>query len=282
MNTEPISLFLNPVAGRGRAGRYIRHISSFLDSLALRHVIVQSESVGNLEAKVFDAVSAGAGKILVAGGDGSIHEVVNGILRSGRPADLGVIPIGTGNDFAKACSIPVDWREAATELAVRMEKNTPARAIDAGRMNDRFFANCAGIGFDAKVNRIARDIQWRVGDFVYLAAVFKGMLDGVITPHVTIKFLDQTIEGPITLANISNGAWVGGMFHIAPMARNDDGEFDLVIAGAVSSHRIDGNLSRFPAGLTSNVARPSELQCQNRSAKAVPRRRGAKVPARWR
>ena len=85
MNTEPIPLFLNPVAGRGRAGRKIRNIAALLDSLALNHVVVQSESVGNLETRVFDAVSAGAKKIMVAGGDGSIHEVVNGILRSGRP-----------------------------------------------------------------------------------------------------------------------------------------------------------------------------------------------------
>ena len=238
MNTEPIPLFFNPVAGRGRAGRTIPQVTRLLDSVGLVHVLVASESVGDLETKVFDAVSAGAEKILVAGGDGSIHEVVNGILRSGRPIDLGVIPIGTGNDFAKACSIPVGWEDAITELAGRLQSNTPARLIDAGRMNDRFFANGAGIGFDAKINRIARDIQWRIGDLVYLAAVFKGMIDGVTTPHVTMKFSGQTVEGPITLANVSNGAWVGGMFHIAPMARNDDGELDLVIAGAVTRLRI--------------------------------------------
>ena len=238
MNTEPIPLFLNPVAGRGRAGRTIPQVTRLLDSVGLVHVLVASESVGDLESKVFDAASAGAEKILVAGGDGSIHEVVNGILRSGRPIELGVIPIGTGNDFAKACSIPVGWEDAITELAGRLQSNTPARLIDAGRMNDRFFANGAGIGFDAKINRIARDIQWRIGDLVYLAAVFKGMIDGVTTPHVTMKFSGQTVEGPITLANVSNGAWVGGMFHIAPMARNDDGELDLVIAGAVTRLRI--------------------------------------------
>ncbi len=238
MNTGPIPLFLNPVAGRGRAGRSIPQITRLLDSVGLIHVLVESESVGDLETRVLDAVSAGVKKVLVAGGDGSIHEVINGILRSGQPVELGVIPIGTGNDFAKACSIPVDWKEAIMELADRLQSNTPARSIDAGRMNDRFFANGAGIGFDAKINRIARDIKWRIGDLVYLAAVFKGMMDGVTTPRVTITFSGQSVEGPITLANVSNGAWIGGMFHIAPMARNDDGELDLVIAGAVSRLRI--------------------------------------------
>ena len=238
MNTGPIPLFLNPVAGRGRAGRTIPQVTRLLDSVGLMHILVKSESVGDLEARVLDAVSAGAKKVLVAGGDGSIHEVVNGILRSGRPVELGVIPIGTGNDFAKACAIPVDWKEATVELAGRLQSNTPARSIDAGRMNDRFFANGVGIGFDAKINRIARDIQWRIGDLVYLAAVFKGIMGGVTTPHLTMKFSGQTVEGPITLANVCNGAWVGGMFHMAPMARNDDGELDLVITGAVSRLRI--------------------------------------------
>lgn len=238
MNTGPIPLFLNPVAGRGRAGRTIPQVTRLLDSVGLMHILVKSESVGDLEARVLDAVSAGAKKVLVAGGDGSIHEVVNGILRSGRPVELGVIPIGTGNDFAKACAIPVDWKEATVELAGRLQSNTPARSIDAGRMNDRFFANGVGIGFDAKINRIARDIQWRIGDLVYLVAVFKGIMGGVTTPHLTMKFSGQTVEGPITLANVCNGAWVGGMFHMAPMARNDDGELDLVITGAVSRLRI--------------------------------------------
>ncbi len=238
MNTGPIPLFLNPVAGRGRAGRTIPQVTRLLDSVGLMHILVKSESVGDLEARVLDAVSAGAKKVLVAGGDGSIHEVVNGILRSGRPVELGIIPIGTGNDFAKACSIPVDWKEATMELAGRLQSNTPARSIDAGRMNDRFFANGVGIGFDAKINRIARDIQWRIGDLVYLAAVFKGIMGGVTTPHLTMKFSGQTVEGPITLANVCNGAWVGGMFHMAPMARNNDGELDLVITGAVSRLRI--------------------------------------------
>jgi len=234
---------------------------------------VRSESVGNLETKVFDAVSAGAKRILVAGGDGSIHEVVNGILRSGRTIDLGVIPIGTGNDFAKACSIPVQWESAVRELADRLHSNTPARPVDAGRMNNRFFANGAGIGFDAKVTRIARDIRWRVGDLVYLAAVFKAMIDGVTTPHVTMKFSGQTIEGPVTLANFSNGAWVGGMFHIAPMARNDDGMLDLIFATPISRIRIMALLPKLMRG--SHIEQPDIKhvrlrRCEVTATAAVP------------
>ncbi len=100
MNTVPVPLFFNPMAGRGRSGRNILQVVELLRSLGVNPVLVRSDSVGDLETKVLAAVSAGTKRILVAGGDGSIHVVVNGILRSGETVELGVIPTGTGNDFA--------------------------------------------------------------------------------------------------------------------------------------------------------------------------------------
>jgi len=186
--------------------------------------------------------------MIVAGGDGSIHEAVNGILSAARNVALGVIPIGTGNDFAKAAGIPLHWEDAATLLAERMKAGTAPRAIDIGRMNERYFANGAGVGFDAKVTKIARANRLPIGDLVYLLAVVQAMWDGVITPRLTIRFNGQTKTGPMTLANISNGAWVGGMFQIAPAARNDDGELDLLVAGPVSRLRILQLLPRLMSG----------------------------------
>lgn len=254
MDAEPIPLFFNPVAGRGRAGRCIPQVSESLRSLGVNHSLVKSESVGDLEARVLAAAMAGAKKILVAGGDGSIHEAINGILFSGKSVELGIVPIGTGNDIAKACSIPVRWQNAVRQLGERIGNGMPARAIDAGRMNDRFFANGAGIGFDAKVTAIAREIGWRIGHVVYLIAVVKAMLDGVVTPQVSMRFSGQAFEGPITLVNISNGPWIGGLFHIAPQAKNDDGELDLVLAGPVSRLRIIALLPRLMRG--SHIRQP--------------------------
>ncbi len=88
MNTVPVPLFFNPIAGRGRSGRNILQVVELLRSLGVNPVLVRSESVGDLETKVLAAVSAGTKRILVAGGDGSIHEVVNGILRSGETVEL--------------------------------------------------------------------------------------------------------------------------------------------------------------------------------------------------
>jgi YegS/Rv2252/BmrU family lipid kinase len=238
MSSEPVPLFINPIAGRGRAGREASSIRDLLSTCGVAVELIESTAAGDLEEKVFRACAARADRIIVAGGDGSVHEAVNGLLRAKSNTALGVIPLGTGNDFAKACSIPRNWEDATELLANRLCNQAPLRYVDAGRMNERFFANGAGIGFDAKINRIASNLRLPIGDLVYLIAVFQGMWDGVITPNVKISYDGGKYEGPITLANISNGPWVGGMFHIAPMAKINDGKLDLIFVSPVNRLRI--------------------------------------------
>jgi diacylglycerol kinase (ATP) len=198
----------------------------------------QSAGVGDLESQVAEAVHGGATQLIVAGGDGSIHEAVNGIMTAGGGAALGVVPVGTGNDFAKAAGIPLDWEAAATLLGRRIADDANPRRIDLGRMNDRWFANGAGIGLDAKVTQIARSYRWPIGDLVYLVAIFRAMIDGIATPDILIESDGLQWDGPLTLANVSNGPWVGGMFHISPMANNEDGVLELLIAAPVTRRRI--------------------------------------------
>lgn len=241
-------LFLNPTAGRGRAGKRQPRILQILQSGGVDVELQNSSAVGDLEERVCDAVRAGVRRVLVAGGDGSIHEAINGILRGGASARLGVIPTGTGNDFAKACGISLNWEHTSQLLAERIESTQASRKIDIGRCNDRFFGNGVGIGFDAEVTRIARSIRLPIGDIVYLIAVFRAMLSGVSTPTVTLSADNVDWHAPMTLANVSNGAWVGGMFHIAPPADNTDGMFDLVLAKPVSRRRIMALLPKLLRG----------------------------------
>jgi diacylglycerol kinase (ATP) len=184
----------------------------------------------------------------VAGGDGSVYEALNGILAAENPASLGVVPTGTGNDFAKACDIPLNWEHAARLLADRLSSGQHAKVIDVGKMNDRYFANGAGIGFDATVNSLARSYRMPIGDLVYLLALFRAMLNGIATPDLRIAAGDFSWTGPATLVSISNGPWVGGMFHIAPMARNSDGRLELMIAEPVTRRRILRLLPKLMSG----------------------------------
>jgi len=248
MAVDPLRLFLNPTAGRGRAGRRQQRIIELLEGSDTELELHMSRAVGDLEELVRQEVDDGATRVIVAGGDGSIHEAVNGIMRSVNTAALGVIPTGTGNDFAKACAIPLDWEHATRLLADRLSVNQYAKMIDIGTMNGRFFANGAGIGFDARVTRIARGYRLPMGDFVYLLAIFRAMLDGLTTPRLEVTATELSWSGPATLASISNGPWIGGMFHIAPMAKNDDGKLELMVADPVSRRRILSLLPRLMAG----------------------------------
>lgn len=257
MSAPPVPLFLNPAAGRRRAGKRAAHIVQLLQQSGVPVELQQSTAVADLERRVFEACTGGTPRIIVAGGDGSIHEAVNGILRAGGKTRLGVIPSGTGNDFAKACDISLDWPRATTALAQRMQSGRPARRIDVGRMNERYFANGAGIGFDARVTKVARSYRWPIGDFVYLLAILRCLADGIATPSVTISAGDLQWQGPLTLASISNGAWIGGMFHIAPMAANNDGTLELMIADPVTRRRI---LSLLPKLMSGDHVSEREIQ----------------------
>ena len=248
MTAPLVHLFLNPTAGRGRAGRRQARIVEIFTGGGVPLEIHTSGAVGDLEERVKTAVDAGATRVVVAGGDGSVYEAVNGIMRSGQSASLGIVPTGTGNDFAKACDFSLNWDHAARLLADRLVAGQIARTIDIGIMNDRYFANGAGIGFDAKVTRLARGYRLPMGDFVYLLAIFRAMLDGIATPRLRLQADDYSWDGPATLANISNGPWIGGMFHIAPMAVNNDGELELIIADPVTRRRIVALLPKLMSG----------------------------------
>ena len=226
MTTPALPLYLNPTAGRGRAGRRIARISEIFAAAGIAIDVHASCAVGDLEEQVLAAVSGGTDRILVAGGDGSVHEAANGIMRAKRGARL----------------------RATQLLAARLAAGETLGRIDMGRMNERYFANGAGIGLDAKVTRIARSYSWPIGDFVYLFAIFRCMLDDIATPTMTLVAQDFEWSGPITLASISNGPWIGGMFHIAPMADNSDGQLELLIADPVSRRRVLTLLPRLMRG----------------------------------
>lgn len=248
MAAETVHLFLNPAAGRGRAGKRAARIRELLGERRFPLEVHLSQHAGDLEEQVRICVNRGGKRIVAVGGDGSVHEATNGIMRADGDATLGVIPSGTGNDFAKAAGITLDWEHAAELLGDRIAADEQPRFVDVGKINDRFFANGAGIGFDARVTRIARSYRVPIGDLVYLLAIFRGMAEGIATPNMRITANGDVRTGPITLANVASGPWIGGMFNLAPMARNDDGHFDLLVVAPVSRPRILTLLPKLMSG----------------------------------
>jgi len=248
MSVETVHLFLNPVAGRGRAGKRAPRIRELLGEGGFPLEIHPSQHMGDLEEQVRSCVNNGGRRIVAVGGDGSVHEATNGIMRATGDATLGVIPSGTGNDFAKAAGITLDWEHATKLLTDRIAAGGQPRHVDVGKMNDRYFANGAGVGFDARVTRIAQSYRLPIGDLVYLFAIFRGMAEGIATPNMRITTDSDVRTGPITLANVASGPWIGGMFNMAPMAKNNDGNFDLLIVAPVSKPRILALLPKLMSG----------------------------------
>lgn len=233
----PATLIVNPNAGRGRAGRLLGAIRNTFAESGVELRTIESRGPGDVEQQVREVAANRERAVIVAGGDGTINEAVNGVLATGGETALGVVPIGTGNDFAKAASIPLHWEHAAALLADRLQSTGQARPVDAGRCNGRYFANVAGIGFDAEVSAVAAKSRAPLGDAVYLLALFRTL--GRLAPHALDVSLDgESAAGDFTLVSFCNGPWAGGMFQFAPAAENDDGLLDVVCVDAIRRRRI--------------------------------------------
>ena len=169
--------------------------------------------------------------MLAVGGDGTVNEVANGLLRAadGSPTlPMGIISAGTGNDFVKMVGIPQNAAGAA-----RAALQAKPRQVDAGLVNDRFFTNGVGVGFDARVAGRAREIRRLRGLAVYAVAVAQAIREHR-NPPVRV-WIDgrEVADQRITLVTVANGGCHGGGFWLCPDARPDDGLLDVLIADAL-------------------------------------------------
>ena len=189
-----------------------------------------------MRSLVSAALRDGADCVAVAGGDGSVNEAVNGYVGIARDdQSFAVVPLGTGNDFAKMLGVGNVWRFAC-ERIVRGE----TRRVDAGRCNGHVFANGIGAGFDAQVALEANQIRWLRGNAVYGVALARTLLLRYSTPNARIVHDGGTIETSVTMLAAANGTTYGGAFQIAPGADISDGLLDLMVADRLSRMGIIG------------------------------------------
>ena len=233
-------LICNPTAGRGRAGRLLGDVKAMLHSLGVASDVAQTHRPGEATTLAAQALADGFALVIAMGGDGTLNEVVNGLVQepgggkpNGRSGALGIIPVGTGNDFIKMLGIPQDWRAACNRIA-----HGQARRVDVGRVNGRTFLNNVGIGFGAQVGIEAKKIRWLSGQAVYLAALARNMLLSYRTPQVCIHLDDEQIKQSITLLTIGNGRCSGGGFWLTPQAEVDDGFFDICLVHGLSKAQM--------------------------------------------
>lgn len=196
---------------------------------------------GDAERYAAEAVADRVEVVVAAGGDGTVNEVVNGLLRAdaGPETALAVLPFGTANDFAHCCRIPVGDLPAALRLILQR----PAVPIDVGQVNDRFFLNVASGGFGAEVTRSTPpDMKRLLGGAAY--SVMGLVTAAKMTPYrARIRLEDREHVGNVLLLAVGNGRQAGGGFPVTPHALLNDGLLDLMVVHDVEVAEFGSMLS---------------------------------------
>lgn len=241
------ALIVNPASGRGRGRTLAEEIIGRLRDAGMncttRYTRAPLDAV-----ELTRALADTHERILVAGGDGTWCEAVEGAMQATRRPVLGLIPVGTGNDFAKMLGYGNDWHEACRRIVAGDTRRVDVGLCRYGDTAMRHFANGAGIGFDAQVSREVQRIRYLHGNAVYLLAVLRTLMLRYATPHVTIEHDHGTLEQTVTLVATANGQCYGGAFRIAPNAKIDDGQLELVCARGLGRLRILALLPRVLRG----------------------------------
>ena len=181
------------------------------------------------------AIDDGATTIVAVGGDGTWSNVANAMLGSGADCRLGLIAAGTGNDFAKSAGVPANDFVASARLAVE----GPDHRVDVGRIDERWFLNAVGFGFDVAVLESAARVRLLRGRLLYAYAALRQLTQyrGIDLALEDARAADHPRRRLLLV--IANGRWFGGAFRIAPDASLDDGLLDLVaIPDAPSVERL--------------------------------------------
>lgn len=242
-------LIVNPTAGRGRAGKQAREIETRLRQYGLTDIVWRHTTArGHACTLAREAALAGAPLVVAVGGDGTLHEVVNGIL--GTQATLGLIPFGTGNDFARALGLHGDLDTACRAVAQGGTRRVDIGTV-AGRGMDmpRHFLVICGTGYVAQTARtVNAGIRFLSGAAAYV-------LGAILTLRTFQPFqLTLTLDdgAPATTSamfvSLCNTETTGGGMKIAPGARADDGLLDICLVGAVPKSTLLYQLTQVFAG----------------------------------
>ncbi len=227
-----IVIIVNPTAGNGRSKTTCASVCQRLDERGITYELHQTDHPRHATDIAREAAQRGIDTVIAIGGDGTITETAAGL--HGTKTALGIIPSGTGNDFIRTADIPADW-----ESALEMILTKPARYVDSGVINDRFFINVCGTGFDVMTLDYAEKAKKVVrGLLPYLYGVIRAIVAfRPIQMHIEIGD-DIVLDGRYMVFSIANGRYFGGGIPIAPLAAVTDGQLDLLVVDAVPRWRL--------------------------------------------
>jgi diacylglycerol kinase (ATP) len=238
-------IIINPSSGKEQALEHVRSVEEILRDKG--YEVAVNETAKELDATHFCIAACEECYDLVVsiGGDGTLHETINGLLDRDHRPKLGIVPLGTVNDFARALQIPLN-----PEKAIRNLTSSRVKTVDIGRLNDQLFANVVAAGSLAEsLSSVSSDDKSRFGAFAYIKEGIKELTSHSAHPLV-ICYDGKTWEGesPLFLAALTNS--VGGFEKLAPDAAVDDGllhcfiikDLNLINTITVSISLLFGNL----------------------------------------
>ncbi|WP_395726929.1 diacylglycerol kinase [Nakamurella sp.] len=273
-----VTVLVNPNAGRGLSRRVAGAAIAELRRLGLAVDVVVTRSAEHCRHSAAAAVAAGCSAVAVCGGDGAVAAVLP--VLAGSPVPLGVLPGGSGNDFARALGLPV--RDAVA--AARVVALGVAGPVDLGRLSsvgvpERWFGTVVAAGFDARVNERMNTMTWPRGRTRYHVALVRELAS--FRPISYVLSVDGTqLEREAMLVAVGNMSSYGGGMRICPAARADDGLLDVTVVTSISRLKL---VRLFPSVYPGrHVGRPEVLTLRGRSVSvavrsAAPRSAGARA-----
>lgn len=227
-------VILNPYSNRWGAKDSIPQVERALNDVQLDYDLAVTSAPGEGIVLAETAVAEGFEAVVAAGGDGTINEVINGVLRAtqeGPTIPFGILPLGTANDFNLMAGLPGTIADAAEVIA-----QGTTRQIDAGKVNNRFFINNSAAAMEPMVTLENIRMKRLSGEIRYVVALIKAIVK-IKAWQMHIEWDDGSFDGPVYLLSVCNSPRTGG-FTMAPGAMIDDGLFDFVLAPEVPKRTL--------------------------------------------
>lgn len=240
-------IILNPYAGRWKGLQKRDEIERAMKSTGMEFELVMTEAPNHGTELAYQATKNGFTPVISAGGDGSVSEVMNGIVAAAQeiniePVPLGVLPLGTANDLMVNLGLPLDLLGAAKVIAAGYNRRIDLGEVTAwgvpnNTVKKRYFDNNSAIGLEPTITLIQQRISWLRGSIRYIVAALMGV---VKNPQwkMHLQWEGGEYRGPATLVTAGNNPLTGGVFYMAPHADPYDGKLNCVYGYMASRLQI--------------------------------------------